>query len=242
MDVLGIDSITRIDTERGQSQIIQTIGRVARRAPGKTEGTVVMPVLVRGDESLQSAIARSDHAPIMHLLSALRAADPDLERSLADLRVQIDPKSGEPAAVRRFILDAPTEVSQEFADAVELMLVDQLAPSRRSKPTERGLPDPAPTPLDPYRLARRRRQTGATPAVMQQGMRALDHHRRFGPGTVLVAEIPSLTVEGFKLGRWWRAVCKAWSATFPAPADEQVIADSVTWLSVDAGRYPAVRR
>lgn len=132
----GIDAVTMIDTKRGPASVIQIVGRAVRRSPGKEVGTIVLPVLVGEGEDPKQALARSEHRPIMDLLAALRAADPDLERSVNELRVEVDPNTGEPPAKRRFILNIPVEVGPEFAEAVNVMLVDALAPAQ---PGERAV-------------------------------------------------------------------------------------------------------
>jgi predicted helicase len=71
VDVPGIDAITMIDTTRGPAQVIQIVGRAVRISPGKTVGTIVLPVLVAEGQDPREALARSEHRPIMNLLAAL---------------------------------------------------------------------------------------------------------------------------------------------------------------------------
>jgi hypothetical protein len=178
----------------------------------------------------------------MHILAALRAADPDLERTLDDLRVEVDPQTGEPPALRRFVLGVPAEVGAEFADAVEVMLVDTLMPSRRARHRDRrramhdSRSDVEPVRIDPDAPNWR------DPAVMARGMKALDHDRRLcWAGSMIPHMTRSLVVDDFPLGRWWHAVCKGWGPSFPAAKEKRILADTVTWLGVDRTRYAVAR-
>ena len=172
---------------------------------------------------------------MMELYRALRAADPDLERSVDDLRVEIDPNTGEPPARRQFILNIPVEVSSEFAEAVNVMLLDALAPGMRE---------------------RREDQPAETAPGAPQGY-AVDF-ARFDQPLDLVSTGSSLRhavgVDGllghvsrqiawygsaYDLQAWWRKILRKWKALSDDTRRE--IANSVTWLSVETIRYPHVR-
>jgi predicted helicase len=78
VDYPGVDGVAFIDTRRGQASIIQAVGRAVRRSPGKTVGTIVLPVVLRSDESFEAALARSEHRPVIDILGALRSHDPEI--------------------------------------------------------------------------------------------------------------------------------------------------------------------
>ena len=128
-----------IDTMRGPAQVIQIVGRAVRKSPGKTVGTIVLPVLVADGQDAREALARSEHRPIMNLLAS-PSRDRSRHRAVGRraVRVQVDPDTGEAPKRRRFVLAIPTEVGPEFADAVNVMLVEALAPGP-------GVNLPAPT-------------------------------------------------------------------------------------------------
>ncbi len=242
VDVPGIDAVTLVDTERSAQQVVQILGRAVRRAEGKTVGTVVLPVLVRGDESFDEAMARSEHRPILHLLAALRAADPEIERSLDDLRVQVGPDGWPSTPRRRFVIDAPQEVGPEFAEAVEVMLVDQLAPSRRSTTTDK---------LHSQNSTRREGEDDAPvvvdfeppdwtdPAVLEQGLEVLE---RTASGRLMPAPRPYRPYGPFPLAQWWDHVLTMWSISSPDQATKRRIAAVVTCLSIDRSEHPRVRK
>jgi predicted helicase len=236
-DAPGIDAITVIDTQRGQPQIIQMIGRAVRPMEGKEVGTIVLPVLVRGTESLNEAIARSEHRPIVKLLAALRSADPELERSLDHLRIQVGANGREIPPQRRFVLDVAQEVDAEFAKAIDVMLVDTLAPSQRAAKVraERALSS---APVAPV-VVELGTEGPMAPAVVSKGLAILEDYAQ---SELATAPRHHTVHESFPLGRWWTRMLEAWNPATPDEDTKQRIADLVTWLSVDREKYPHVRR
>jgi superfamily II DNA or RNA helicase len=236
VDIPGIDAITLIDTKRGPAQVIQIVGRAVRKMPGKTVGTIVLPVLIGEGEDPNTALARSEHAPMMELLRALRAADPDLERSVDDLRVEVDPNTGEPPARRRFILNIPVEVGSEFADAVNVMLLDALAPGLRERGRDQDS-DTSSTATQGYAIAFEPPDESVDPLL--DGLGPLSH--AVGPDGLLghVPRQSSWYGSAYELETWWRKVLRKWKSLDDDTKLE--IANSVTWLSVEAIRYPLAR-
>jgi superfamily II DNA or RNA helicase len=236
VDIPGIDAVTLIDTKRGPAQVIQIVGRAVRKLPGKTVGTIVLPVLIGSGENPNTALARSEHAPMMELLRALRAADPDLERSVDDLRIEIDPNTGEPPVRRRFILNIPVEVGSEFADAVNVMLLDALAPGLRERQRDQDSETSSEAPQG-YAIAFDPPDDSVNPLL--DGLGPLSH--AVGPAGLLghVPRQSSWYGSAYSLEAWWSRVLKKWKSL----DDEikQEIADSVTWLSVEAIRHPLAR-
>ena len=126
VDVPGIDAIAFVHTHRGKAAIIQAVGRAVRPAEGKSIGTIVLPIVLRKDESFQAALARSEHRHVVDILGALRSHDPQIDRSLDDLRFHAGPTSSVPPANGSFVIDAPLHVGEEFAEAVDVALTDAL--------------------------------------------------------------------------------------------------------------------
>jgi hypothetical protein len=90
------------------------------------------------------------------------------------------------------VLAIPTEVGQEFADAVNVMLVDALAPSQRSRrrPTEESAAQssrpsgPDPISVDAQRPTR-------APAPIEVGLAALAYHQGWHAGNAPLGSIPT---------------------------------------------------
>ncbi|MGH2865409.1 MAG: DEAD/DEAH box helicase family protein, partial [Solirubrobacteraceae bacterium] len=146
VDVPGIDAIAFVDTRRGHGSIIQAVGRAVRPAPGKETGTIVLPVVLRKGESFDVALARSEHSSIVDILGALRSHDTEIIKSLDSLRFTAGPDDRGPAGHGRFVIDAPLEVGEDFAAAVDIALTGALGFTRERSPRRDGL-----LPVEPIR-------------------------------------------------------------------------------------------
>jgi predicted helicase len=142
VDVPGIDAIAFVDTRRGHAQIVQAVGRAVRAAPGKEFGTIVLPIVLRQGEDPDAALARSEHRMIVDVLGALRSHDPEIVKSLDALRFGLGPDDDPELPSGRFVIDAPVDVGEDFANAVEVALAHALSvvPTIRRSRTARPRP------------------------------------------------------------------------------------------------------
>lgn len=228
VNVPGIDAIAFIDTHRGQQAIIQGVGRAVRPAEGKTVGTIVLPIVLRKGESVDAALARSEHRPIIDILGALRSHDQDIIKSLDDLRFYAGPGEAPPTAHGRFVIDAPREVGQKFADAVDLALTEALgvATERRAR-----------SPRAQIQIVAER-----TPPSEEEliaiGLARIETLGRWE----LLAAVPAATGDGFPIGGWWTEVKQRWADGRLEEGDRVAIAQCVSWLTPDLESCPRQRR
>lgn len=223
VDVPGIDGVVFVDTHRGQAAIIQAVGRAVRLAPGKKVGTIVLPVVLRRDETLQAALARSEHRQIIDVLGALRSHDPEIARSLDDLRFHAGPVSREQAS-GFFVVDAPLRVGEEFADAVDIALAEALGVrSLKAKARNRAavLPSPVapPSPDEAFLI----------------GLERLRSRGRFD----LLTRIPDESA--FPMAAWWEEAVRRWRSQQLSDNEQRTIASSLSWLSPDLETTPWLR-
>lgn len=218
VDVPGIDAIAFLHTHRGQAAIIQAVGRAVRPAEGKTIGTIVLPIILRADESMQAALARSEHRHVVDILGALRSHDPDIHRSLDDLRFHKNHPAGEPSPNGRFVIDAPIEVGEEFADAVDLALTTALGVSTK-RSMRRGR---APVLL---------LEPQAPPSADEAFLIGLHEIQSLGVRRLL-PRLPA-TSHGFPMTSWWEEARRRWTRGHLDLDDRQAIADSMSWLTPD---------
>ena len=125
VDVPTLDGIAFIDPRRSTTDIIQALGRAIRKAPNKTLGTVVLPVFVATADDPNQALDDSSFRHVWDVLKALPAHDDLLADELDELRRQLGARRGtlrRPAKIR---LDLPTRISDEFARAFDVQLVEQ---------------------------------------------------------------------------------------------------------------------
>lgn len=75
VDVPAVDAILFADQRSSIVDIIQAIGRVLRPSPGKTHGTIVLPVALPDDGDDDTALTLSAYAQVWAVLRGLRAHD-----------------------------------------------------------------------------------------------------------------------------------------------------------------------
>ena len=76
VDVPSLDAILFLSARNSQVDVVQSVGRVMRKAPGKKYGYVIIPVVVPPDMSPEDALDNSDvYNVVWTVLNALRAHD-----------------------------------------------------------------------------------------------------------------------------------------------------------------------
>ncbi len=76
VDVPALDAIMFLHPRKSQIDVVQSVGRVMRRAPGKRMGYVILPVGVPADKTPEEALADNDkYRVVWQILNALRAHD-----------------------------------------------------------------------------------------------------------------------------------------------------------------------
>jgi hypothetical protein len=227
VDYPGIDGVAFIDTRRGQASIIQAVGRAVRRSPGKTVGTIVLPVVLRADESFEAALARSEHRPVIDILGALRSHDPEIARSLDDLRFSYRVDDRPTTGSGRFMIDAPVQVGPEFAKAVGLALTDALgvAPTARAA-SRRAAAEPK--IIEPEREP-------TEDELFEIGVAELRSLGRFD----LLPRVPEAARE--PMAQWWAEAKRRWRAGTIDQDDKWTIAISVSWLAEDLADESRIR-
>jgi superfamily II DNA or RNA helicase len=87
VDLPAVDAVLFADPRTSEVSIVQAIGRVLRRSPGKTRGTVLVPIVVPeflgGDADIAGHVSPFRH--VWRVLQALRSVDPTLQAELDDL-------------------------------------------------------------------------------------------------------------------------------------------------------------
>ena len=76
VDVPSLDAVLFLSARNSQVDVVQSVGRVMRRAPGKKYGYVIIPVVIPPDMSPEEALDNSDvYNVVWTVLNALRAHD-----------------------------------------------------------------------------------------------------------------------------------------------------------------------
>ena len=76
VDVPALDAILFLNPKKSGIEIIQSVGRVMRKAPGKKFGYVIVPVVISEGQSPEKAMSKSEsYETVMEILQALRSHD-----------------------------------------------------------------------------------------------------------------------------------------------------------------------
>ena len=76
IDVPALDAILFLQPRKSQIDVVQSVGRVMRKAEGKRHGYVILPVVVPSGEDPQRTLERNDaFSHVWQVLQALRAHD-----------------------------------------------------------------------------------------------------------------------------------------------------------------------
>jgi superfamily II DNA or RNA helicase len=125
VDVPSIDGLAFIDPRSSEVDIVQAVGRVLRRSPSKTIGTVLLPVFLHSSDD-EATISGSAFAAVWSVLLALRAHDEELGEQLDALRRSIGRRAeGRLCLPGKIKLDFPVSVGSDFMNAFTLRLIER---------------------------------------------------------------------------------------------------------------------
>ncbi len=86
VDVPALDAVMFMDSKGSLVDVVQSVGRVMRRAPGKKYGYIVIPILIPGDESAEAALDDNERYKVVwQVLRALRSHDERLDAEINTL-------------------------------------------------------------------------------------------------------------------------------------------------------------
>ena len=117
VDVPALDAVIFFDSKQSHVDIVQAVGRVMRKAPGKTIGYVILPVILEAGQSLDSPEVIANHPDfkqVFHVLNALRSHDERLD-------ILMNSKKGHKKAPLR-ILARTTELAQQTDEYIQQIL------------------------------------------------------------------------------------------------------------------------
>lgn len=78
VDVPSLDAILFMHPRKSQIDVVQSVGRVMRRAKGKKLGYIILPIVIPTDVDPETALDRNeDYKIVWDVLNALKAHDPD---------------------------------------------------------------------------------------------------------------------------------------------------------------------
>ena len=98
VDVPSLDAVAFLDPRDSQVDVVQAVGRVMRKAPGKRFGYIIIPVVVAPDQNVVAALERGTegYRTVERVLRALQAHDGRLAESPANF-IKVYEQSGSKA-------------------------------------------------------------------------------------------------------------------------------------------------
>lgn len=81
VDVPTLDAALFMSPKHSAIDIVQQVGRVMRKAPGKTHGYIVVPIMLAEGDTAKDALKKSeDYATIIKVVRALRSHDDNIDQ------------------------------------------------------------------------------------------------------------------------------------------------------------------
>lgn len=94
VDVPALDAVMFLDSKGSLVDVVQSVGRVMRKADGKQYGYIVIPIVVPEDEDPESALNDNERYKVVwQVLRALRSHDERLEAEINTFNYSSDHKS-----------------------------------------------------------------------------------------------------------------------------------------------------
>lgn len=88
VDVPALDAVVFLNPRRSVVDIVQSVGRVMRKAPGKQEGYIIIPVAIPAGLTPEQALDDNDRFKVVwQVLQALRAHDDRLAATIEAIRL-----------------------------------------------------------------------------------------------------------------------------------------------------------
>ena len=111
VDVPALDAVVFLSPRKSQVDVVQTVGRVMRTAPGKTRGYVIIPVVTNDLEHPESIFDKNQSFDVVwQVLNALKSINPDhvlvdggtnkIDERIEVICVQKDEVKGKTSSIR----------------------------------------------------------------------------------------------------------------------------------------------
>lgn len=119
VDVPSLDAVLFLSARNSQIDVVQSVGRVMRRSPGKKYGYIIIPVVIPADVSPEEALNDNDRFKVVWtVLNALRAHD-DRFNAIVN-KIELNKKKPENIEIK----EPPTSFTEEVA-ITEYALTDK---------------------------------------------------------------------------------------------------------------------
>ena len=119
VDVPALDAVIFLQPRKSQVDIVQSVGRVMRKPPGKKYGYIILPIPVPLDEDAEKALDRHEHYRVVwDVLQALRSHDDRFNLEINQLELNDEPSD-------RILVDVVGQDEEASAKLSEKMEAQQ---------------------------------------------------------------------------------------------------------------------
>ena len=137
VDVPALDAVVFLSPRKSQVDVVQTVGRVMRTAPGKTRGYVIIPVVTNDLEHPESIFDKNQSFDVVwQVLNALKSINPDhvlvdgvtqkIDERIEVICVQKDPIKGKSSVIREPRPPRPPKPSVDPVDPDKRRLIEEI--------------------------------------------------------------------------------------------------------------------
>ena len=96
VDVPSLDAVMFLSSRNSQVDVVQSVGRVMRKAPGKKYGYIIIPVIIPESMSPEEALDKSDcFGVVWTVLNALRAHDDRFNAEINKIELNRKPQTAQ---------------------------------------------------------------------------------------------------------------------------------------------------
>lgn len=101
IDVPALDAILFLQPRRSEIDVVQAVGRVMRKSPGKQFGYIILPIAQAPGTSPQEAVNDSAYKAVWQVINAISAHDDRFEAKINHLALTIDNPEPDPGKYLR---------------------------------------------------------------------------------------------------------------------------------------------
>ena len=94
IDVPALDAILFMEPRRSEIDVVQTVGRVMRKSPGKEHGYIILPIARAPGASAQETVSESAYRAVWQVINAIAAHDDRFEAKINQLNLEKGSGSG----------------------------------------------------------------------------------------------------------------------------------------------------
>jgi hypothetical protein len=139
VDLPALDGVAFMDPKKSEIDIVQAVGRVMRKSPGKEIGTIFIPVYLKDGKGGADDLENSEFSKVWKVLRALRAHDETLAQYIDQVRMNVDgviptPVDGKAQLPDNFKLDLPDELHERFVETIQLKAIQAASEKPGPKP------------------------------------------------------------------------------------------------------------